>query len=127
MSENGFSAKPVLEGTGAAAGEAYAWAIDNPSKVSCIVGENPVIRSLMTKSPPMEHLDVLAHGGVALIHECGENDPWLESQTREVEKRCQGLGGQITVVVRSGCGHFLPPGRDVQSIVDFVLTQSGKN
>jgi hypothetical protein len=27
-----------MEGAGAAAGEAYAWAIENPDKVSCIYG-----------------------------------------------------------------------------------------
>jgi len=32
MTENGFSTTPVMEGTGAGAGEAYAWAIENPSK-----------------------------------------------------------------------------------------------
>ena len=41
LTSHGFSKKPVLEGAGGAAGEAYAWAIANPDKVSCIYGENP--------------------------------------------------------------------------------------
>src|SRR6185436_11491024 len=34
--DQGFSTKPVLEGASGAAGEAYAWAIANPDKVSCL-------------------------------------------------------------------------------------------
>ena len=41
LTDNGFSKKPVMEGAGTSAGEAYAWAIENPDKVSCIYGENP--------------------------------------------------------------------------------------
>ena len=50
LTDNGFSKKPVMEGAGAAAGEAYAWAIANPDKVSCIYGENPVLRSTHVES-----------------------------------------------------------------------------
>jgi hypothetical protein len=32
---HGFSRKPIMEGAGAAAGEAYAWAMANPDKVAC--------------------------------------------------------------------------------------------
>jgi len=56
MTEHGFSIKPVLEGTGTAAGESYAWAIENPDKVACIVGRNPALRSLMSKTSPLENL-----------------------------------------------------------------------
>jgi len=42
MTDHGFSRKPVMEGAGRAAGEAYACAIANPEKVSCIYAENPV-------------------------------------------------------------------------------------
>ena len=38
LTDHGFSRKPVMEGAGTAAGEAYAWAIENPDKVSCIYG-----------------------------------------------------------------------------------------
>src|SRR5881397_15015 len=41
MTEHGLSKKPVMQGTGTAAGEAYAWAIENADKVACIVGRNP--------------------------------------------------------------------------------------
>ena len=60
LTDNGFSRKPVMEGAGTSAGEAYAWAIANPDKVSCIYGENPALRSVMSKSPPIDNLAPLA-------------------------------------------------------------------
>jgi pimeloyl-ACP methyl ester carboxylesterase len=121
--DQGFSKKPVLEGAGTAAGEAYAWAIANPDKVSCIYGENPALRSLMAKEPPLDHLDTLARAGVPLIHACGSLDPWLESQTRVVEKRYQELGGRITVIVDEGEGHHPTAPRDPRPVVEFILAQ----
>ena len=41
LTGHGFSKKPVMEGAGGGAGEAYAWAIENPDKVSCVYAENP--------------------------------------------------------------------------------------
>ena len=124
MADHGFSARPVMEGTGAAAGEAYAWAIANPTKVSCIVAENPALRSLMFKSAPIDHLEPLAREHVPIIHECGGVDPWLKDQTRVVERRYKDLGGEIKVIVREGEGHFLAERRDVSSVVDFVRSHS---
>ena len=106
LTDHGFSRKPVLEGAGTAAGEAYAWAIANPDKVSCIYGENPALHSLMSKTPPLDNLAVLAKAGVPLIHVCGSLDPWLNDQTRVVEKRYKELGGPITVIINEGEGHF---------------------
>jgi hypothetical protein len=78
----GFSTKPVMEGAGRAAGEAYAWAIGNPDKVSCIYSENPILRSNMSKTQPLDNLASLAKAGVHLLHVCGSLDPWLNGQTR---------------------------------------------
>lgn len=121
MIDHGYSAKPVMEGTGAAAGEAYAWAIENPTKVSCIIAENPTLHSLMSKPPAMEHLDALAKAGVRLLHECGSLDPALESQSRAVESRYKRLGGEMKLLIREGEGHFLRPRRDIKPIVEFVV------
>ena len=68
----------MLEGAGGAAGEAYAWAIANPDKVSCIYAENPVLRCTMTKAQPLDNLAVLAKAGVPLLHVCGSLDPMLK-------------------------------------------------
>ncbi len=119
----GFSRRPVLEGAGTAAGESYAWAIANPDKVSCIYAENPALRSLMAKEPPIDHLDALARAGVPLLHACGSLDPWLESQTRVVEKRYRDLGGTITVIVDAGRGHDPTAPRDPRPVVDLLITQ----
>jgi pimeloyl-ACP methyl ester carboxylesterase len=119
--DQGFSAKPVMEGASRAAGEAYAWAIANPDKVSCIYGENPVLHSNMSKTQLLDNLAPLANVGVHLLHVCGSLDPWLKSQTRVVEKRYQELGGRITIIIKEGEGHYPLAPKRLQSVVDFII------
>jgi hypothetical protein len=122
LTEHGFSRRPVIEGAGGAAGEAYGWAIENADKVSCIYAENPVLRgSHMTKTPPLENLGPLAKAGVPILHVCGELDPRLGDNTRVAEERYKGLGGEMSVIVREGEGHFLAGARDVTKVVEFVV------
>jgi pimeloyl-ACP methyl ester carboxylesterase len=121
--DNDFSSKPVLKGTGAKAGEAYAWAIANPGNVSCIYARNPLMRSLMAgKAQPIDNLAALAKEDVPVLHDCGSLDPWLDSQTRVVEKRYKELGGKITVIIRDGEGHFTLAPKDPKTVVDFILS-----
>jgi hypothetical protein len=82
------------------------------------------MRSLMSKSILLDRLEPLAKARVALVHECGGTDPWFAEHTRTVEKRYKELGGDVTVIVREGQGHFLAEQRDVSPIVDFVLGHS---
>jgi len=124
LTEHGFSRKPVMEGAGAAAGEAYAWAIENPDKVSCIYGENPVLRSHMAKTPPLDNLAPLAKAGVPLLHVCGSADPWLKDQTRVAEKRYKKLGGKITVIIKNGEGHFPTSPKEPKPVVDFITARA---
>jgi hypothetical protein len=119
--DNGFSSKPAMKGTGPKAGEAYAWAIANPDRVSCIYARNPLMHSLMAKSPPIDNLSPLAKAGVPVLHDCGSLDPLLNDQTRVVEKRYKELGGQITVIIRKGEGHFPLSPKDPKTVVDFIL------
>ena len=119
--DQGFSTKPVMEGTGAAAGDAYAWAIANPDKVSCIYGENPILRSNMSKTQPLDNLAPLAKAGVHLLHVCGELDPWLKSQTRVAEKRYQELHGHITVIIQEGEGHYPLAPKKRQPVVEVII------
>ena len=49
-----FAKKVVTEGPRAKAGESYAWAIANPDKVSVIYARNPLLHSLMSKTPPID-------------------------------------------------------------------------
>src|SRR5436853_4575722 len=85
MTDHGFSKKPAMEGAGAGAGEAYAWAIQNPDKVSCIYGENPALRSIMSGNlPPLDdatkplvdNLAPLAKARVHYLHVYGSVDTW---------------------------------------------------
>jgi hypothetical protein len=46
----------------------------------------------------------------------------LESHTRVVEKRYKDLGGQITVIVREGEGHFPLSPKDPKSVVEFITS-----
>ncbi len=118
--DHGFSKKPVLEGAGGAAGEAYAWAIANDDKVSCIYAENPLMHCTMTKSQPLDNLTVLAKAGVPILHVCGSLDPAID-QTREAEKQYKELGGRMTVIVQEGEGHYPTAPNDPKSAVDFIL------
>src|SRR5207249_11133992 len=110
-----------MEGAGRAAGDAYAWAVENPDKVSSIYGENPVLRSHMSKTPPLDNLAPLAKAGVPLLHVCGSLDPALADQTRVAEKRYKELGGSITVIVKEGEGHYPLGPKDPGPVVEFIV------
>jgi pimeloyl-ACP methyl ester carboxylesterase len=121
LTNHGFSAKPVMEGAGRAAGDAYAWAIENPDKVACIYGENPVLSSFMSKTSLLDNLAPLAKAGVPLLHVCGSLDPALGDHTRVVEKRYKELGGPITVIIQEGAGHYPLAPKDSTPVLDFIL------
>jgi hypothetical protein len=120
LTEHGFSRKPVMEGAGEAAGEAFAWALQNPDEVSCIYAENPVMRSKMTKLQTLFDLAPLAKAGVPLLHVCGSLDPWLKDHTRVVEQRYKELGGQMTVILHENEGHYPLGPRNLTPILDFI-------
>ncbi len=50
----------------------------------------------------------------------GSNDPWLATQTRVAEKRYKELGGQITVIVKEGEGHYPLAAKDLKPVADFI-------
>jgi pimeloyl-ACP methyl ester carboxylesterase len=121
LTGHGFAKKAVLAGAGGAAGEAYAWAIANPDKVSCIYGENPVLRCTMTKAQPLDNLAPLAKAGVAVLHVCGSLDPMYASQTQEAEKRYKELGASMTVILQEGEGHYPTAPNNPKPVVDFIV------
>lgn len=121
LTKHGFSTKPVLAGAGRGAGEAYVWAMENPDKVSCIYGENPVLRSAVSKTQPLDNLAPLAKAGVPLLHVCGSLDPAFEEHTRAAERRYKELGGSITVIVQEGQGHYPLAPNDPKPVVDFII------
>jgi hypothetical protein len=57
------------------------------------------------------------------VHACGSLDPWLESQTRAVERRYQELGGKITVIVDEGRGHYPSSPVDAAAVVDLIVAE----
>jgi hypothetical protein len=75
------------------------------------------------KTQPLDNLAPLANTGVHLLHACGSLDPWLRSQTRVVEKRYQELGGRITIIIKEGEGHYPLAPRNLQPVVDFIITR----
>ena len=119
--DHGLSRKAVLEGSGGAAGETYAWAIANPDKVSCVYAENPILRSSMTKEQPLDHLAPLAKAGICILHVCGTTDPSYDSQSRVAQRRYQDLNGQITIIEKPGDGHFPLAPKDRQPVVDLIV------
>ncbi len=121
MIDHGFAKKPVLAGTGTAAGEAYAWAIENTNKVACIYARNPALRSLMSPEKPIDHLDVLAKAGIPLLHVCDGTDPWFADQTKVVEQRYKTLGGQINILINDGDPRSALSMTDVKRAADFIV------
>jgi pimeloyl-ACP methyl ester carboxylesterase len=121
LTDAGLSKTPVLAGAGGAAGDAYAWAIENPDRVTCVYAENPILRSRMSKAQPLDRLDVLAKTRVPVLHVCGRHDPWFENQTRVLEKRYKEMGGSVVVIVEDGKGHFPTAPQDVKPVVDFIV------
>ena len=124
LTDRGFSKKAVMSGSGGAVGEAYAWAIENPDKVSCIYGESPVLVSNLAKVQPIDNLAPLAKAGVPVLHLCGSLDPNLETQTRAAEKKYKALGGQFSVIVREGEGRYLPVVKDMEKVVRFITEKA---
>ena len=117
-----------MEGAGGGAGEVYAWAIENPDKVSCVYAENPRMHSALAKTQPLDNLAPLAKANVPLLHVCGSLDPWFKDNTLEVEKRYKKLGGKSRSSLRrakdisaraagsgAGCGLYHPGGGRVKT------------
>ncbi|MDR0750587.1 MAG: alpha/beta hydrolase [Tannerellaceae bacterium] len=122
LAGKGFSRKPVLAGRGAATGEVYAWGIENPGRVACIYGENPILRSSLAKVQPADNLKPLAEAKVPVIHVCGSLDPNLKTQTNEVKKR---YAGKMTVILDQGRGHY-PLEPDEPARIAGLIIQSMK-
>lgn len=71
----GFAQKPVMMGRGAAAGEAIAWAIENPDKVASIYAENPIFQSKLIHPNPLDSISILTKANIPLLLTRTNNDP----------------------------------------------------
>jgi len=123
LTSHGFSKKTIMEGRGAGGGEAYYWAINNPEKVSAIYAENPLLKSLQTKTTLADTLSPLANAHVAVLHVCGSEDPWYPVNTEQTQKKFKKLGGNMTVILKKGAGHF-GVADDPDPIVTFILNNT---
>jgi pimeloyl-ACP methyl ester carboxylesterase len=112
----GLSKKPAFIGMSRGGEYAFTWATANPDKVSCIYADNPGgNRELMMR------LSDLARNDVPLLLVCGSLDPWLATQTRIGEQRYRELGGQMSVIVKEGEGHYPLAPQDAKPVVDFIV------
>ena len=123
---DGFSKKPVIAGAGGAAGEAYAWAIANPDKVSAIYAVNPILHSNVAKTQPLENLAALAQAKIPILHVCGDEDPALETSTRAAEKKYHALGGQMNVIIEQGRGHYPLFPENPGAVVEFITAAANR-
>ena len=127
----------------------YNWAAENPNKVKCIAGIYPVcdLRSypgLNRAAPaygmtvdalakslginnPVEKLKPLADAKVPIFHIHGNVDRVvpLKSNSGDVAKRYQRLGGKMQLVVPNGQGHNMWKGFFYcQELVDFIIAHA---
>jgi hypothetical protein len=79
------------------------------------------MHSNVAETQPLDNLAPLAKAGVPLLHACGSLDPWYADNTRVLEERYQALGGQITVMVDQGRGHYPLAPVSPQPAIDFIL------
>lgn len=77
---------------------------------------------------PIDHLEPLAQAGVPLLHVCGGADDAVpvEENTAILAERYRTLGGDITVIIKEGCGHHPHSLADPKPIVDFILKHTGQ-
>ncbi len=72
----------------------------------------------------VDSLAPLAKAGVPILHICGSLDPWLDRDTRVAEKKYKELGGNLTVIIRQGEGHFATGPLDPKPVVDFIVAKT---
>jgi hypothetical protein len=94
----GFSAKPVLEGSAAGAGEAIAWSIVHPDRVSEIFTVNPLLRSLQTNINILHNLEPLARAAVPIICLNSLDVPLFKENEKALDQEYKKLGGKFWLV-----------------------------
>ena len=121
---HGFSAKPVMEGSGGAAAAVYGWAILNPDKVSRIYAENALMHAPYLKRSPLDNLAPLAKAGVKILHVCSRPDAFVISETTEAKQRYTALNGFILtfIIPQRGGAHSNALQGDITNIVDLIVS-----
>ena len=76
------------------------------------------------RKPLVDNLAPLAKAGVPILHVCGSLDPWLDRDTRMAEKKYKELGGNFTVIIKEGEGHFAVGPQDPKPVVNFIVERT---
>ncbi len=118
----GFSKRPILEGNGAAAMCAYAWAAANPESVSCIYAENPIVQNCtMSDKPIPDSLEPLAEAGVPVMHFYPRNAPGL-AKAEELDQLYSSMpsANRLLGRIEEDVSDVMTP-HSAEMIVDFLI------
>ncbi|MDR1382518.1 MAG: hypothetical protein LBJ67_01525 [Planctomycetaceae bacterium] len=115
LTEHGFSAKPVAEGTGGAASEAIGWAIAHPDKTACVYLNNPLLRwSFLLEKPIKGHLRPMIDAKIPIVATTTEDAPF--NDLPEIGVNLLDASGLKEYVQR-----FTQEDRENPDVVKFIL------
>jgi predicted esterase len=152
VSRFGFSPRACLFGVSRGGLMAYNWAAERPDRVECIGGIYPLLnlrsfsgidritraygmseeqlRAELARHNPVDRLRPLAAAGVEILHVHGDADTAvpLQSNSAELARRYEALGGHAEVIVIPGKGHEVVPELwQEPRLVEFLLKQAGQS
>ena len=145
----GFAAQAIMLGRSRGGLMTLCWAAENADKVAGFAGIYPVcniasypgvtnacgayrmtaaeLSEHLAEHNPIDRLAALAKTGVPLFAIHGDRDQIvpLESNSGEMRKRYEALGGRMELIVPPGQGHNMWEGFfKCQQMVDFVVSQA---
>ena len=145
----GFAPKAIMLGRSRGGLMTLAWAAENADKVAAFAGIYPVcnlasypgvtnacgayhmtaeqLSAQLTEHNPIDRLAALAKAGVPLFAIHGDNDQTvpLDTNSGELRKRYEALGGKMQLLIPPGHGHDMWEGFfQSQELVDFVVAQA---
>jgi len=143
-----FAPRAVMLGRSRGGLMTLSWAAENADKVAGFAGIYPVcnivsypgvakasdaygmtaaeLSARLAEHNPIDRLGALAKAGVPLFAIHGDSDKVvpLETNSGEMQKRYEALGGKMQLVVPPGQGHNMWAGFfQCQDLVDFVVAQ----
>ena len=151
--EHSFNARPALIGLSRGALYCYNWAIQNPTKVSCIYADAPVCdfkswprnrsaynwnlvltlwnfsdeqEALAYSGNPIDNLECLVKAAIPLLHVYGDADDLVppKENTLLLAQRYQALGGSIKLICKPGARHHPHGLEDSTPIIEFILNNT---
>ena len=145
----GFATKAVMLGRSRGGLMTLCWAAENADKVAGFAGIYPVcniasypgvtnaasayhftpdqLAARLTDHNPIDRLDSLAKTGVPLFAIHGDVDQTvpIETNSGEMRKRYEALGGKMQLIIPPGQGHNMWNGFfQCQELVDFVIAEA---